>query len=141
MAINFDKALGIHEQALMVRAQRNELIAANIANADTPNYKARDIDFRAALASAGEDRAAGGGQLALQRTSSGHLDVNGQAGLTPLGAQLQYRVPSQPRQDGNTVEAHVEQTAYAENAMRYQASLQFLGSKFSSLKNVISGGR
>lgn len=139
MAINFDKALGIHEQALMVRAQRNEIIATNLANADTPNYKARDIDFRAALAAAGTGNA--GGQLAMQRTSGGHIDVNGQSGLSPLGAQLQYRLPSQPRQDGNTVEAHVEQTAYAENAMRYQASLQFLGSKFSSLKNVISGGR
>lgn len=138
MAINFDKALGIHEQALMLRAQRNGILATNIANADTPNYKARDIDFRAALASA-----SGGSSstLSLQTTEPGHLPADGGNGLSPLGAQLQYRLPQQRSLDGNTVETHIEEAAYADNAVRYQASLQFLGGKFASLKSAITGGR
>ncbi|MEK6788155.1 MAG: flagellar basal body rod protein FlgB [Pseudomonadota bacterium] len=138
MAINFDKALGIHEQALMLRAQRNSILATNIANADTPNYKARDIDFRAAMASA---QAGTANPVSLQATRSGHIGSESSAALSPLGAQLQYRLPQQPSLDGNTVETHVEEAAYADNAVRYQASLQFLGSKFASLKSVISGGR
>ncbi len=138
MAINFDKALGIHEQALMLRAQRNEVLAVNIANADTPNFKARDIDFRAALSQAGSSA---GGQLAMSRTETGHLAQNSGDALSPLAAQLKYRLPNQPTLDGNTVEAHVEQTAFAENALQYQASLQFLGGKFASLKSAITGGR
>lgn len=139
MAITFDKALGIHEQALMLRAQRNEILATNIANADTPNFKARDIDFAAAMERARPG--AGSQSVTLQATHSGHIGVDGQSQLSPLGAQLQYRTPHQPSLDGNTVEMHIEQSAYADNALRYQASLQFLGSKFSSLKNVITGGR
>ena len=138
MAINFDKALGIHEQALMLRAQRNSILATNIANADTPNYKARDIDFRAAMATlqTGASR-----PVSLLATEPGHIAAESNSSLSPLGAQLQYRLPQQPSLDGNTVETHVEEAAYADNALRYQASLQFLGSKFASLKSVISGGR
>lgn len=138
MAINFDKALGIHEQALMLRAQRNGILATNIANADTPNYKARDIDFSAAMANLQ------GGQsnsVSLQATQAGHIGTESNTTLSPLGAQLQYRLPQQPSLDGNTVEAHIEEAAYADNAVRYQASLQFLGSKFATLKSVINGGR
>lgn len=139
MAINFDKALGIHEQALMLRARRNEVLAVNIANADTPNFKARDIDFRAALATAAGGQGSDG-SLALERTRGGHIDPAG-AGMSPLEAQLKYRTPNQPTLDGNTVESHVEQVAFAENALRYQASLQFLGGKFNTLKSAITGGR
>lgn len=138
MAINFDKALGIHEQALMLRAQRNEVLAINIANADTPNFKARDIDFRAAMASTQADSSS---TVSLQATQAGHYSMSSSSGLSPLGAQLQYRLPQQPTLDGNTVETHVEQAAYADNALRYQASLQFLGNKFASLRSVINGGR
>ncbi|MES2719397.1 MAG: flagellar basal body rod protein FlgB [Pseudomonadota bacterium] len=138
MAINFDKALGIHEQALMLRAQRNGILATNIANADTPNYKARDIDFSAAMASL---KSGASNPVSLQATQNGHIGVESNSSLSPLGAQLQYRLPQQPSLDGNTVEAHIEEAAYADNALRYQASLQFLGSKFASLKSVISGGR
>lgn len=138
MAINFDKALGIHEQALMLRTQRNSLLATNIANADTPNFKARDIDFRAALATL---QTGSTDAISLKATQPGHIGFDERAGVSPLAAQLQYRIPQQPRLDGNTVETHVEEAAYADNAVRYQASLQFLGSKFASLKNVIAGGR
>ena len=138
MAINFDKALGIHEQALMLRAQRNGILATNIANADTPNYKARDIDFSAAMATL---QGGSSNTVSLQATQPGHIGADSNNTLSPLGAQLQYRLPQQPRLDGNTVETHVEEAAYADNALRYQASLQFLGSKFATLKSVINGGR
>ncbi len=137
MSINFDKALGIHEQALTLRARRNEVLAVNIANADTPNFKARDIDFRAALSAAsGQPQG-----LALARTEHAHLDLSGNSSMSPLEAQLKYRLPNQPTLDGNTVEEHVEQTAFAENALDYQASLQFLGGKLATLKSAITGGR
>lgn len=138
MAINFDKALGIHEQALMLRAQRNGILATNIANADTPNYKARDIDFRAAMATL---QGGASSTVSLQATEPGHIGNDVNKTLSPLGAQLQYRLPQQPSLDGNTVETQVEEAAYADNAVRYQASLQFLGSKFATLKSVINGGR
>lgn len=137
MSINFDKALGIHEQALLLRARRNEVLAVNIANADTPNFKARDLDFRAALAAAGS----GEGDLAMARTQGAHVNAGGSRGVSPLEAQLKYRLPNQPTLDGNTVESHIEQTAFAENALDYQASLQFLGGKFATLKSAITGGR
>ena len=137
MSIGFDKALGVHEQALNLRARRNEILAVNIANADTPNFKARDIDFRAAMASAaGQPQS-----LALAHTADAGRDLGATATVSPLEAQLKYRMPNQPTLDGNTVEEHVEQTAFAENALNYQASLQFLGGKFSTLKAAITGGR
>lgn len=139
MAITFDKALGIHEQAVMLRAKRNEVLATNIANVDTPNFKARDLDFKAAMAAA--QASGNAGAMTLETTRKGHMTVSNATELSPLGAQLQYRTPHQPRLDGNTVEMHIEQAAFADNALRYQASLQFLGSKFASLKNVITGGR
>jgi len=138
MAINFDKALGIHEQALMLRAQRNGILATNIANADTPNYKARDIDFSAAMATL---QGGSSKTVSLQATQPGHIGADSNNTFSPLDAQLQYRPPQQPSLDGNTVETHVEEAAYADNALRYQASLQFLGSKFATLKSVINGGR
>lgn len=138
MAINFDKALGIHEQALMLREQRNSILATNIANADTPNYKARDIDFRAAMAKA---QTGASNTLSLRATEPGHISGDSNSTLSPLSAQLQYRLPQQPSLDGNTVESHVEEAAYADNAVRYQASLQFLGGEFANLKSVIRGGR
>lgn len=137
MGINFDKALGIHEQALLLRARRNEVLAVNIANADTPNFKARDVDFRAALAAAGSN----GSSLTMAQTQGAHINAEGNRGVSPLEAQLKYRLPNQPTLDGNTVETHIEQAAFAENALEYQASLQFLGGKFASLKSAITGGR
>lgn len=137
MAISFDKALGIHEQALTLRAQRQEVLAANLANADTPGYKARDIDFRAALRQAHQ---ASGGQLRLTGTQPGHVNASGHV-ASAAQAELMFRMPLQPSLDGNTVETHVEQAQFADNTARYQASLQFLGSRFSGLKYVIQGGR
>ena len=130
MAINFNNALGIHPQALTLREKRSEILAANLANADTPDYKARDLDFKTVLSQSMGEAKAG-----LERTHVGH--IQGQHML--LGADLLYRNPQQPSLDGNTVEAHIEQAKYAENAVQYQASLQFTSSKFAGLMTAIRG--
>lgn len=130
MALSFDKALGIHEDALQLRSRRLELLASNLANADTPGYKARDIDFRTALS-----QAAGQGGVQMVRTHASHLPM---AGSGPGGEAL-YRVPNQPSLDGNTVDPQLEQAAFSENAVQYQASLDFLNSRFRGLKSALRG--
>lgn len=134
MPLNFDAALGNHEQALAIHSRRLKVHAANLANAETPGYKARDIDFKAALqqASAGRD------SVGLKTTHASHL---GGTGGTPTAAQaeLQYRIPNQPSLDGNTVDVQMEQTAFAETAVRYRASLQFLGGRFTGMINALRG--
>jgi len=119
-----------HVQALRVRELRNEVLASNIANADTPNYKARDIDFSAAL------RGAQDGQLQLARTSIGHSDA---PGINRSGISTEYRVPTQPSLDGNTVETDVEQAAFAENALQYRAALTFLNGQIRTMHLAIKG--
>ncbi len=110
---------------------RNQVLSSNIANADTPNYKARDLDFGTALKGAREDT------LSLNRTS----DLHKQAwGTTESGARTMYRLPSQPSLDGNTVSMDVEQAAFAENALQYRASLAFLDGYIRTLKFALKGG-
>jgi flagellar basal-body rod protein FlgB len=136
MAINLDKYIGVHAAALDVRARRGEMIANNLANADTPGFKARDIDFRTALARAAGDQTVPG--VALSTTQSGHIATNAEANATgPL--DLKYRVPLAPALDGNTVDAQIEQASFAENSVRYQATLTFLNSKFRGLLTAILG--
>jgi flagellar basal-body rod protein FlgB len=130
MAINFEKALGIHPQTLAVRAQRAEVIASNIANADTPGYKARDMDFKQALAQASQKQQSG-----MSRTHEKHFDVRTQG-----NNGVQFRMPDQADTgDGNTVDAQVERNLYLENSMQYQASLQFLTGRIKGLKKAITG--
>lgn len=126
----FDNVFGIHETSLLLRGQRAGVLAQNIANADTPNYKARDLDFVAVLN--GELDAVG---LPLTRTRGGHIAAA--AGVAE-GA-LKYRNPYQPSLDGNTVEAQVEHAAFGENAVRYQASLMFINRRISGLELAIRG--
>lgn len=131
MAISFDRALGIHPEALSVRSRRLELLASNIANSDTPGYKARDIDFRAALKGvAPEDQ-----PLRLMRTHPGHIEGE----HIRTGDEILYRVPTQPALDGNTVDPQLEQAAFSKNTIQYQASLEFLNSRFSGLRNALKG--
>lgn len=125
------KALGHHEQALRFRALRNQVLASNIANADTPNYKARDLSFRDALSSAQQ------GTLSLKKTSELHQKAWSTAAAD---SRLMYRVPMQPTLDGNTVETDVEQAAFAENALQYRASLAFLDGRIRTLKYALKGG-
>jgi len=155
MALNLDSYLGVHAQALTLEAQRTELLAANLANADTPNYKARDIDFKAAMAAAGADTDATPGAMTpaamtlaptLQLTPA---NAQAQPGteLTAAGgtsaalnpATLKYRVPMAPSLDGNTVDEQLEQSAFAENSVRYQATLTFLNGKLRDLMTAITG--
>ena len=117
-----------------MRAQRQQIIAGNIANADTPNYKARDIDFSAALKNAVAGRDAGG-SLALAATSSRHLQGTSDSG--PV--RLLYRTPMQPSADGNTVEMDVERAAFSENAIRYEAGLTFITGRVRTLLTAIQG--
>jgi flagellar basal-body rod protein FlgB len=147
MALNLDSYLGVHAQALTLEAQRTELLAANLANADTPNYKARDIDFKAALAAAGGDAGSGSGaaatssgSVAVTTTNAAHLGSQ-DSGLTDaaLGANLKYRVPMAPSLDGNTVDTQLEQAAFAENSVRYQATLTFLNARLKELMTAIVG--
>jgi len=136
VAINLDSYLGVHAQALGLREQRTELLARNLANADTPGYRARDIDFRAALASAEGAASAG----TLHTTQTGHIGATDSA-RAPGSTEsfLKYRTPLAPSLDGNTVDAQLEQAAFADNAVRYQATLSFLTSKFRSLMTAITG--
>ena len=122
-----DQLFGVSPQVLSVRSQRTELIAANLANADTPGYKAMDIDFADALAMAR------GGQGGLQRTEGAHIGLGG------VDQAVRYRVPIQPSLDGNTVETDHEHAAFMENAIRYQASLNFLDDRIKSTLLALRG--
>lgn len=121
-----DKLFGIHAQALNLRAQRTALLAANLANADTPGYKARDVDFRSVL-----DEQAMSGSVRLVRTHDAHTATPGVSGFDDV--TLKYRIPLQPSLDGNTVDEQVEKSEFAANAVRYMASLQFLEKRVAGL--------
>ena len=131
MPINFESALGIHDRALAVRSQRAAVLANNIVNADTPGFKARDINFRDALSSAQ--------QLSVQRMTTTHGRHISAAVNAGFGGALMYRVPLQPSLDGNTVDLQIEQAEYAKNALGFQASFTFLNSKINGLRSAIRG--
>ena len=134
MSISFDKALGIHEQALGLRAKRAEVLANNIANADTPNYKARDLDFSAMLAA--QRAKTDSSPFSMSTTNSAHISA---ATLDSGDASLLYRTPMQPSIDQNTVDAQIEQANYAKNAVDFQASFTLLNSKFKGLTSALRG--
>ena len=121
MGIDFDKALGVHPDALRLRAERTRILAANIANESTPGYQARDIDFAAALKRSVADDAGG---LSL--------DTEGEADAL-------YRVPNHPSQDGNTVELGSEQAAFSQNSSDFQTSLTIVNMKIRGLAKAIAG--
>jgi flagellar basal-body rod protein FlgB len=131
MPINLDNYLGNLATALELRGKRAEVLASNMANADTPNYKARDFDFKTALGQAQ------GQQVSLRTTAKGHITPAG-AGT---GAQpaMQYRIPGQPALDGNTVDIQQEKSAFTENAVQYQATLSFLDSRIKGLMSALRG--
>jgi flagellar basal-body rod protein FlgB len=135
MAINFDSALGIHQYALQARVQRAEILANNLANADTPGFKARDIDFQTIMKRA-QSNASG---FDMNTTNSGHMTEGGGAPGSSSDNDLLYRTPHQPSVDGNTVDAQQEQSRFMRNAMDYQASFQFLSSKFSGISKALTG--
>ena len=134
MPINIDRALGIHAQALQLRGRRTEVLAANLANADTPNYKARDLDFAATLNEIRSNR--GGESLRVGVTHAKHMSPHAPSGPA---FELLYRIPQQPSMDGNTVDAQREHAEFMQNAVQYQASLSFLGGRLRTLLAAIRG--
>ena len=118
--------LAFHGDALALRSRRNEILASNIANAATPNFKARDIDFDSEM-----QKYMPTGHLNV--TNNKHLSVMQSSSLTGV----KYRVPTEPSLDGNTVELPVEQMQFSQNVMQYQTSLTFLNRKISGLMSVI----
>lgn len=135
MLDRIDALLQVKRTALNARDYRQELLASNIANADTPNFKARDVDFKSALKGALVGRTEG--SLALAKTSSRHL---GSEADQPLGAAVKYRTEYQPNADGNTVNMDVERAAFADNSVQMEALLTFIRSDLSNLQTAMQSG-
>ncbi|SBS25564.1 Flagellar basal body rod protein FlgB [Marinomonas aquimarina] len=131
MSISFKDAFAGHDQMLMLRTARASVLANNIANADTPNYKARDISFESML-SAERDR------LSLAGSDDQHIDAQSSVAV---GDELMYRNPTQPSLDGNTVDMQREQAEFAQNSMQYDTSFMLLNRKISGMKKALSGGQ
>jgi flagellar basal-body rod protein FlgB len=135
-----DDYLSVHANALQLRSQRTSILASNIANADTPNYKARDLVFAEVLKQSNLPNAVRNSKLALndsmQTTNSRHIKTRASTGHS---APIMYRNPEQASLDGNTVDKDLEQARFAENTIRYQASLQFINSRVSGLMRAIRG--
>ena len=137
MSLTPDNLFGIHTRALDLWQRRSEVLANNLANADTPGYLARDVDFRKVLASASGNA---DGNLALQAPTPGQIgpgQVN--AAGAPADGSLSWRTLGQPSMDGNTVDAQVEQAAFAANGVHYQASLSFITAQIRMLRTAIDG--
>lgn len=134
MTSRIDEALQFHQTALNLRAGRQELLASNIANADTPNYKARDIDFASALQGALSGSTA---KVQLAGTSPNHL--GGTAGESVMGSPVKYRNVLQPSADGNTVDMDVERAQFADNALRYEASVNFISAQVKGVLAALQG--
>ncbi len=132
MPISFERVFSLHDDALVLRGQRASVLASNIANADTPHYKARDFDFATALRQAGDKTAPA---ISLATTHRNHLGAAG----THSGPELKYRIPLHPSLDGNTVDSHQEQAEFAQNALLYQTSFTFLNSKINGLVKALKG--
>ncbi len=128
--MNIDNLFGIHEQALNMRIKRSEVLASNLANADTPGYKARDMDFNDALKSASSNQAVG-----LVATNPAHIASNPYQPDVPLA----YRVPLQTSLDGNTVDTQIESAKLAENNMRLLASLRIIDMRIKSFSTALRG--
>ena len=133
MVNKLDSAFFLQQQALTLRANRQQVLAGNIANADTPNYLARDFDFSAALGNALAGR--GAANLTMTATSPRHLQRSAHGDAL----RLQYRQPTQPSADGNTVEMDVERAQFSENSIHYEAGMTFISGKIRTMLTAIQG--
>lgn len=134
MAITFEGALAGHDKALLFRSARSAVLANNIANSDTPNYKARDISFESMMNESTHS------QLSMNVTNDKHLSQA--SGFSSVDSDaLLYRTPSQPSLDGNTVDMQREQAEFAQNSLQFDTSFLFLDRKISGMKSALAGGR
>lgn len=130
MPLNLDSYFGVHAKALIARDERASQLAQNIANVNTPNYKAMDVDFNELLAA----KMATSSSQKPQVTSANHIDTN-----TDFSTQLKYRKASHVSLDGNTVDKDMETAEFARNSLNYQASLSFLDNKIKSMMMALKG--
>lgn len=133
MINKLDKELNFHHQALSLRVARQELLSSNVANADTPNFKAKDIDFASVL-NQKLSLAPSQNQVNLNTTSPMHINS---AASGVFGDNILYRVPLQPSADGNTVDMDMERTRFADNAIKYDASITFLNNEFRNISSAL----
>lgn len=131
MAISIDNAFGIHENAMHLQTHRAQLLSQNLANSDTPGYKAKDINFKDALNSLQN----GDMKTPLNATQQGHIQPKGNF----MGVEAMYRQPMQSSLDGNTVEPHVEMSEFTENSMRYLMTLRIMSGKINGMLSAIRG--
>lgn len=124
MAISFNKALGTYEAALKLRTERAGVLAGNLANVDTPNFKARDFDFQKALSA----------EIARADHRTAGASVK-----SSVASNLQYRVPTQPSIDGNTVDEHLEHAEFMANTLEHQTAFTLLNSRFKGLISALRG--
>jgi flagellar basal-body rod protein FlgB len=134
MVNRLDEALRFQQTALSLRAARQELLASNIANADTPNYKAKDVNFASVL-----QNALAGTAMALPTAQTSPMHLQGNSGRSILGAPVMYRQPVQPSADGNTVDMDVERAQFADNALRYESSVKFVSDNLKEIMAAIQG--
>ena len=134
MLDKLDAALQFQQEALNLRVQRQDILADNIANADTPGYQARDIDFASELKKAITQGRDSDNNLSLTTTSPLHIETSAPSDSF---SDLLYRVPDQPSLDGNTVDMDQERTAFADNSMQYQTSLTVLGGQIKNMLAVL----
>lgn len=126
MAISFHNALGLYENALKLRSDRASVLSSNLANADTPNYKAKDVDFHAELSR----------RMNTIEMSKGKLE-GAPSDFTKMN--YLYRTPTQPSIDGNTVEEQVEHAEYMKNSLEFQTAFTILNGKFKGLTKALKG--
>ncbi|RIX41207.1 MAG: flagellar basal body rod protein FlgB [Rhodocyclales bacterium GT-UBC] len=129
---SLEQKLSVFSQAMNLRAQRHQVLASNVANADTPNYKARDFNFEQAMQNAMAGRS--NGSIGLATTAAGHIRAGGMQG----GAALQYRRETQSAVDGNTVDMDVERTQISENAVQYQIVSQLISDSFKGIRSALA---
>lgn len=130
---SIEQSISTYQQALNLRVQRHQVLASNIANADTPHYKARDLDFDAAMQNFLAGKTSDGG-LGMSTTAKGHIADN--AGVA--GGALRYRKETQSAVDGNTVDMDIERSQIADNALQYQVLTQLIADQFKGLRSALA---
>ena len=138
-AVSFDKVFGVHQHTMRIRNNRAEVIAGNLANADTPGFKARDLDFNEALVQAAHLQTVKP-LPQMAKTAAGHMDITDLEKLKDPGSIMKYRNPFQPDTgNGNTVEVSTERMNYLSNNIEYQATMQFLNGRISKMRTALRG--